>query len=115
MRPDDAAAVTSIAKAALLALANADTGDVAPAERALGRAKSQLAAVSKRWPAHARVRRLARKPIECAEAFLAAAKAEKPDPEDLGRLYRATERAVQGVLAQAKGSSCPSPSAPPPS
>jgi hypothetical protein len=44
---------------------------------------------------------LARKPIECAEAFLAATKTEKPDPDDLGRLYRATERAVQAVLAEA--------------
>jgi hypothetical protein len=101
MKSADAAAVTSIAKAALLAVTSADTGDITPAERALGRAKSQLSAVSKRWPAHARVRRLARKPIECAEAFLAATKTEKPDPDDLGRLYRATERAVQAVLAEA--------------
>jgi len=106
MKAADAAALTSLARAALLAVTNADTGDVAPAERALGRAKSQLAAVTKRWPKHARVRRFARRPIECAEAFLTAAKIEKPDPEELGRLYRATERAVQAVLGEAKVIAC---------
>lgn len=117
MKADDAAAVTSAARSALLAATSCDAGDDAAAERALRRARAQLSGLGKRWPVYARVPRVARRPIKRAEEFLAAASTGKVDPEELDDLFRAVERAVRAALSEAKAGAkpCQSESALPPS
>ena len=97
----DAVALRAIAESVRSAATSADASEDAAAERALKRAEAQLTALRKRWAGHARVIRVARRPIERGRDFVAAVKQPNADREELGDILRAVERAVKETLAEA--------------